>query len=254
MKDLDGKIALVSGAGSGIGRAAALAFAGRGATVIVSGRTPARLRQSVDLIANAGGAAVSKRADVTKPAQVRALVEFCLKRFGRLDYAFNNAGVEGDVADTVRCSEANWGRVIDTNLRGVWLCMKYEIPAMLKNGGGAIVNNCSEDGLNGAPNAPAYCASKHGVIGLTKTAALEYAHLGVRVNAVCPGWIKTEMSARFIKDNAEIEEALHNSHPIGRMGTAEEVAAAVLWLCSDAASFVTGHALSVDGGSMAGRI
>jgi NAD(P)-dependent dehydrogenase (short-subunit alcohol dehydrogenase family) len=174
-----------------------------------------------------------------------------MDQFGRLDFAFNNAGIEGLSAPTHECTNENWEKTIDINLKGVWLCMKYEIPQMLKQHKGAIVNNASIAGLVGFPNIPAYVASKHGIIGLTKNAALEYAKLGIRVNAVCPGVIKTPMIDRFTGKNKEVEKQFATAEPIGRLGQPEEVAAAVTWLCSDASSFVTGHAMTVDGGWVA---
>jgi NAD(P)-dependent dehydrogenase (short-subunit alcohol dehydrogenase family) len=247
-KTLLGKVVLVTGGGSGIGRAAAVAFAQVGARIMVAGRNAERLKQTVELINACGSEAGYVMADVTQARQVEDMVRHCVMKFGRLDCAFNNAGIEGDVANTVDCSETNWDRVMATNLKGVWLCMKYEITQMLKQGGGIIVNNSSDDGLVGAPEAPAYCASKHGVVGLTRAAALEFALQGIRVNAVCPGWVDTDMTIRFTKNSPELEHSVHARHPIGRMGKPEEVAQVVVWLCSQAASYITGHALAVDGG------
>ena len=246
-----GGVALVTGAASGIGRAAAGAFARAGARVVVS-----------DVAANAGeavaaaireseGEAVFVPCDVSKPREVEALVARTVEAFGRLDFAFNNAGIEGETAQTAECTEANWDRVLAVNLKGVWLCMREEIPRMLARGGGAIVNCSSVAGVVGFAGIAAYAAGKHGVIGLTRTAALEYATRGIRVNAVCPGVIRTPMVERFTGGEAEAEARLVAFEPRGRMGTPEEVAAAVVWLCSDAASFVTGHAMVVDGGLVA---
>ena len=185
------------------------------------------------------------------PPDVQALVVAAVQRYGRIDCAFNNAGIEGENAATADCSEENWNRVLSTNLRGIWLCMKHEIPQMLSQGNGAIVNMSSIAGLVGFGGLPAYVASKHGVVGLTKTAALEYATQGIRINAVCPGVIRTDMIDRLTGGDLAAEAQFTEMEPLGRMGRPEEVAAAVLWLCSDAASFVTGHAMVVDGGAVA---
>jgi NAD(P)-dependent dehydrogenase (short-subunit alcohol dehydrogenase family) len=245
---LDGKVALVTGGSSGIGRATALAFAREGAKVVIADVAIEGCHDTATQIREAGGDALCVETDVSKADQVKALIDEIVETYGRLDYAFNNAGIEGEQAPTADCAEENWDRVIGINLRGVWLCMKHEIPQMLKQGGGAIVNMSSVAGLVGFPNIPAYTASKHGVLGLTKTAALEYAKQGIRVNAVCPGVIRTAMVERFVGGDPEAEAQLTASEPIGRMGTPEEVAEAVVWLCSDAASFVTGHPMVVDGG------
>jgi NAD(P)-dependent dehydrogenase (short-subunit alcohol dehydrogenase family) len=245
---MQNKVAAVTGGSAGIGRATALAFARAGARVVVSDVADAGGEETVQLIRDAGGEAVYVHADVSKAGEVGAMIGRTLEAFDRLDYAFNNAGIEGQPAPTTDCSEENWDRVVDINLKGVWLCMKQEIPVMLRQGGGAIVNCSSVAGLVGTAGFPAYTASKHGVIGLTKTAALEYATQGIRVNAVCPAAIETEMIARVTHRDPEAEAQLTAIHPVGRMGTADEVADAVLWLCSDGAGFVTGHALAVDGG------
>jgi NAD(P)-dependent dehydrogenase (short-subunit alcohol dehydrogenase family) len=188
---------------------------------------------------------------VSDPGGVAELVHGCVDRFGRLDFAFNNAGIEGTQAPTAECTVENWNRTIAVNLTGVFLCMHEEIPRMLQSGGGVIVNNSSVAGLVGFAGIPAYAASKHGILGLTKTAALEYATQGIRVNAVCPGVIDTEMIARFTHGDSEIAEQMVQTEPVGRLGGAAEIADAVVWLCSDRASFVTGHALAVDGGFVA---
>lgn len=248
---LAGKVALVTGAGSGIGRASALAFAEEGARVVVADTAADRGEGTVEAIRQAAGEAVFIRTDVSRAREVQTLVTQTTEIYGRLDYAHNNAGVAGVLARTDQCSEEDWDLIINTNLKGIWLCMKHEIPAMLKSGGGAIVNTASTAALVGSSYAGAYAASSHGIIGLTRTAALEYAKLGVRVNAVCPGVIRTPMIEGLIRSNAEAEARFAAACPFGRMGTPEEVAAAVLWLCSDAASFVTGHALVVDGGRLA---
>lgn len=250
-EQMRGKVALVTGAGDGIGRACALALAGAGARVVVSDVDARNGHETVAMIEQAGGEAVFVETDVSDGAAVRALVETAVRRFGGLDCAVNNAGIEGRMAPTAECSEENWDRTIAVNLKGVWLCMREEIPRMLERGGGSIVNMASVAGLVGFENLPAYCASKGGVVQLTRTAALEYAALGIRVNAICPGVIRTAMVERILGGDAEKEKAFMQLEPIGRMGKAEEIAAAALWLCSDASSFVTGDAMAVDGGFIA---
>jgi NAD(P)-dependent dehydrogenase (short-subunit alcohol dehydrogenase family) len=248
---MTGRVALVTGASAGIGRATAIAFARAGAKVVVSDVDTAGGEETVHLVADEGGEAIFIRADVSRAEDVEALVGGTIEVYDRLDYAFNNAGIEGDNAYAAEATEANWDRVIDINLKGAWLCMKYQIPHMVRQGGGSIVNCSSVAGVVGFPGVSAYSASKHGMLGLTKTAALEYATEGVRVNAVCPGIIRTAMIERFTGGSAEAEQQLVAGEPVGRMGTPEEVASAVLWLCSDGASFVTGHSLTVDGGFLA---
>jgi NAD(P)-dependent dehydrogenase (short-subunit alcohol dehydrogenase family) len=207
--------------------------------------------ETLHVIKAAGGEAIFVKCDVSKADEVKGMIEKTIATFGRLDYAFNNAGTEGVMASTHECTEENFDKTINVNLKGVWLCMKYEIPEILKQGKGVIVNSSSIAGLVGSPGLPAYVATKHGVIGLTKTAALEYAKAGIRVNAVCPGAIKTAMIDRITGKNKEVEDQFEAMEPIGRMGEPEEVAKAVIWLCSDEASFVTGHPLAVDGGWVA---
>jgi NAD(P)-dependent dehydrogenase (short-subunit alcohol dehydrogenase family) len=248
---MEGKVALVTGGSSGIGRATALVFAREGAKVVIADVAVERCYDTADEIRDGGGQVHCVEADVSMADQVKALIDEIVETYGRLDCAFNNAGIEGEQAPTADSTEENWDRVIDINLKGMWLGMKYEILQMLKQGGGAIVNMSSVAGLVGFPGIPAYVASKHGVLGLTKTAALEYATQGIRINAVCPGIIRTEMIERFTGGDPQAEEQLAASEPVGRMGTPEEVAEAVVWLCSDEASFVTGHPLVVDGGMVA---
>lgn len=245
------QVALVTGASSGIGRATALAFAGEGARVVVADLLGTEGEETVKLIQDRGGEAVFVKTDVSSPAEVANLVDRAIASYGRLDIAFNNAGVEGELATTAECSEDNWDRTLSINLKGVWLCMKHELPRMLERKRGSIVNCSSVAGLAGVARLPAYVASKHGIIGLTRAAALEYAREGIRINAVCPGVIRTAMVDRLIKAHPEMESQLIAGEPMGRSGTPEEIAAAVVWLCSDSASFVTGHALAVDGGWVA---
>ncbi len=247
----EGKVVLVTGAGSGIGRATALVFAREGAKVVVSDIVVAGGQETVQQIAATGGEAIFVRADVSKAADVEALVTQTVETYGRLDCAFNNAGIEGGVKPTIDCTEEEFDRTIAVNLTGVWLCMKYEIQQMLSQGGGAIVNTASVAGLVGFPGLPDYVASKHGVVGLTKTAALEYAKSGIRVNAVCPGVIQTPMVERGAQLSPGFDELAVSMEPVGRFGQPAEVGEAVVWLCSDAASFVTGHPMVVDGGLVA---
>ena len=248
---VEGKVALVTGGASGIGRATALTFAREGAKVVVADVVVEGGEETSGMIKRAGGEALFVKADVSQAAEVEALINKTLATYGRLDCAHNNAGIEGAVATTAECTEENWERIITINLKGVWLCMKYEIPQMLKQGGGAIVNTASGAGLVGIPRAGAYVASKHGVVGLTKTAALEYAKAGIRVNAVCPGVIDTPMVQRIASRRPHSVEKMAAGEPVGRLGKPEEIAEAVVWLCSEAASFVTGHAMAVDGGYIA---
>lgn len=249
--ELEGKVVLVTGAGSGIGRESALAFAAAGGRVVVSDVVVGGGEETVAQIKAAGGEATFVRADVSQRADVEALIRQTVETYGRLDCAHNNAGIEGDMAPTCDCTEANWDRTIAVNLKGCWLCMKYEILQMVEQGGGVIVNTSSVAGLVGFLNLPAYVATKHGVAGLTRTAALEYAEQGIRVNAVCPGVINTPMIDRIVAGDAEAEAQFTALEPVGRMGSPAEVAQAVVWLCSDRASFVTGIAMPVDGGFVA---
>jgi NAD(P)-dependent dehydrogenase (short-subunit alcohol dehydrogenase family) len=245
------KVALVTGGASGIGRATALAFAREGAKVVIADVLVDGGEETMRMIKGAGGQAIFVKTDVSKATEVEALIKKAVEIYGRLDYAFNNAGIEGMMAPTADCTEENWDRTLSINLKGIWLCMKHEIPQMLKQGGGAIVNTASVAGLVGAQGLPAYCASKGGVVQLTRAAALEYAKVGIRVNAVCPGAIHTPMVERLLSVQPEMEAALTAMQPVGRMGKPEEIAEAVIWLCSDAASFVTGLPMAVDGGMVA---
>lgn len=248
MTDLDGRVALVTGGSGGIGRAAALLFASRGAAVVVASRSVEECQRTVDMIEARGGRALFVRTDVTSETQVEALVRDTVTHFGRLDFAFNNAGAQPVPAPTAEQTEDDWDRMLAVNLKGTWLCMKHEIRHMLQQGQGAIVNNASISGLVGIATWPAQCASKHGVVGLTRAVAQEHARAGIRINVVCPGAIETDMLKGLTGGNPEFEKAVAASEPMGRVGKPEEVAEAVVWLCSDAASFVTGTALAVDGG------
>ena len=247
-KTFTGKSVLVTGGGSGIGRAAALSFAAEGARVAVSDVDATGGEQTVSLIAQAGGEAIFIRADVSQSAQVQAMVDTVVSHFGRLDCAFNNAGIEIEHLPLAESEEATFDRIMNVNVKGVWLCMKHEIAQMLKQGGGSIVNTASVAGLVGAPTQPIYAGSKHAVVGMTKSAAAEYGRAGIRINAVCPGVIRTPMMDRAIEREPRRQKLIEKIHPIGRLGEAQEIADAALWLLSDSASFVTGHQLAVDGG------
>jgi NAD(P)-dependent dehydrogenase (short-subunit alcohol dehydrogenase family) len=251
MAKLEGRVALVTGGASGIGRATALALSKAGAKVVVADVKRSGGEETVRLVQAAGGEAVFFSADVAHAEQVNSLIDKVVATFGGLDCACNSAGIAGIEAGTADCTEDNWERTITVNLKGVWLCMKYEIPQMLKQGKGAIVNIASVAGLVGLRGWPAYVASKHGVLGLTKSGALEYAEKGIRINAVCPSIVRTNMAESFTRGDARTEKFILAQQPLGRMGTPEEVAAAVVWLCSDESSFVTGHGLVLDGGLLA---
>ena len=246
------KIALVTGAGSGIGRATSLVLAREGATIVVSDVNADGAEETLSAIKDMGGDGMFVHADVSRAADVEALVAATVKAYGRLDCAYNNAGIEGFIGGRLHeYPEDTWDRLMDINVKGVWLCLKYEIPEMLKQGGGAIVNTASAAGLVGSRQLAPYSASKHAVVGLTKSAALEYAKDGIRVNAVCPGIIDTPMMDRLVEGREDYAASIPTRQPIGRKGTPAEIAEAVAWLCSDAASLVTGLAMSVDGGFVA---
>ena len=245
----EGRIALVTGGASGIGRETALLFAREGASVAVVDMNEEGAMATADEILSFGGDACHYKADVASGAELDKLFEAVVDRYGRIDSAFNNAGIEGEVGVPIDLAdEAAWDRVININLKGVWLCMKHELAIMKQTGGGCIVNTASVAGLVGGTFGGAYYASKHGVVGLSKAAAVEYGKSNIRVNAVCPGVVKTEMAERLLDGQIEREQAIQALHPIGRLGTPQEVAQMVVWLCSDKASFVTGQAIAVDGG------
>ncbi len=246
--DLKGKVTVVTGASSGIGRAAALALARAGSRVVVAARREAELQTLVAEIAEAGGEALAIPTDVTDEGQVRALIESAVERFGRIDCAFNNAGIEGPSKPAHTYSSDEFRQVMRVNALGTFLCMKYEIEHMVEQGGGSIVNDASAAGLRGMPRQVAYAASKHAVIGMTKVAAIDYGGKGIRVNAVCPGFTKTDMVDRLTGGDPERAERLAAYSPMGRLGTVEEVANAVVWLCSDESSFTNGEAMVLDGG------
>jgi NAD(P)-dependent dehydrogenase (short-subunit alcohol dehydrogenase family) len=248
-KIFENKVAVVTGGSFGIGQATAVVFAKCGAKVVIAdwmedGETLKQIKAS-------GGEGMFVKCDVSKSKEVESLIKQAVAAYGRLDFAVNNAGIEGMTATTHECTEDNFDKTLWVNLKGIWLCMKNEIPVMLKQGNGAIVNIASIAGLVGFPGLPAYVASKHGVVGLTKTAALEYAKQGIRINAVCPGVIKTPMVDRTTGKDKTVEKKFEDMEPVGRMGKPEEVAEAIIWLCSDSSSFVTGHAMAVDGGWIA---
>ena len=249
---LDGRVALVTGGSSGIGRATALAFAKAGARVAIGDVDVPGGEETVRLVGEAGGEAMFIRTDVSKGTEVEALVNGTVERFDRLDCAFNNAGVDNLHYQVGELPEEEWDRVIGINLKGTMFCLRHEIPRMLSLGGGAIVNASSVVGLIGSPESAAYISSKHGVTGLTKSAALDYARRGIRVNAVCPGVIRTPIVEAYLKERPHAEAQLARQQPMGRMGHPDEVAGAVVWLCSDEASFITGQTLAIDGGWTAG--
>jgi NAD(P)-dependent dehydrogenase (short-subunit alcohol dehydrogenase family) len=245
---LAGKVAFITGGASGIGRATALAFARLGAHLVVADIDQQGSQDTARMIQDLGGQALAVGCDVTRSADVQAALATTVEAFGRLDYAFNNAGAEQQPKPTADITEEEWDRIIAINLRGVFLCLKYEIPLLLRYGGGAIVNTSSGAGIKVFGRGAAYAAAKHGVVGLTKDAALDYAASNIRINAICPGIIDTEMMDRFTGGTPQGRDRVIAQEPIGRMGRPDEIAATVVWLCSDAASFVTGHALVADGG------
>jgi len=245
-----GKVAFVTGAANGIGRAAALAFSREGASVVLADVSEQGNQDTARMIEEAGGRALAVRCDVTRGEDVKAALDNAVEAFGRLDFAFNNAGSEQAITATADLAEEEWDRIIRVNLRSVFVCMKYELPLLLKQGGGAIVNTSSGAGVKGIAGQAAYCAAKFGIVGLTKAAALDYAKSNIRVNVVCPGIIETPMMDRFSGGTSEGRERVIAQEPIGRMGKPEEIAAAVVWLCSDAAAFIVGHAMVIDGGQI----
>ncbi|WP_019410922.1 SDR family oxidoreductase [Pseudomonas psychrophila] len=246
-----GQVAVVTGGGAGIGRATALAFAAEGLKVVVADLDAASGEGTVEQIKAGGGIAVFVRCNVTLEVDVKQLMEQTINTYGRLDYAFNNAGIEIEHGRLADGTQDEFDAIMGVNVKGVWLCMKYQLPLMLNQGGGAIVNTASVAGLGAAPKMSIYSASKHAVIGLTKSAAIEYAKKNIRVNAVCPAVIDTDMFRRAYETDPKKAEYAAAVHPIGRIGKVEEVASAVLYLCSDGAAFTTGHALAIDGGAMA---
>jgi len=242
------KVAIITGASSGIGRATAVALAKEGVRVVLAARRAKESEETLQLVKKAGSDGIFVKTDVASEHEIEQLVELAVGKYGRLDYAFNNAGVVEDATSFVDQTSSVFDNIMNINVKGVWLSMKYEIPQMLKNGGGAIVNNSSGLGVIGMPQMPVYIASKHAVLGLTKSAALEYAKSGIRINAVAPGAIETEMFEKLVEGKKQLRDTFNSMHPIGRVGKSEEIANAVVWLLSEKASFVTGHTLLVDGG------
>ena len=242
------KVAIITGASSGIGRATAIALAKDGVRVVIAARRANESKETLQLVKEAGGDGIFIKTDVAREDEVKKLVELTVEKYGKFDYAFNNAGIEEMHTSFVDQTSAVFDNIMNINVKGIWLSMKYEIPQMLKNGGGSIVNTSSVAGVIGFAQMPIYSASKHAVLGLTKSSALEYAKSGIRINAVAPGGVETDMYERTVGDNKQFFQTLIAMHPIGRIGKPEEIANAVVWLLSDKASFVTGHTLLVDGG------
>ena len=246
--EFQGKVALITGGGSGIGRAIAISFGRAGAKVVIADVTEGDGKETAAIIGDSGGDAIFLKADVSRSVEVEALIKKIVEIYGGLNFACNNAGIEGETALLADSREENWDRIININLKGLWLCLKYEIRQMLAQGGGTIVNIASIAGIVGHGGVSPYVASKHGVIGLTKAAALEYAKSGIRVNAVCPGVTRTKIIERMIADLPQVLDQMTSATPLGRIALPEEIAESVIWLCSDAASYITGHSLVVDGG------
>jgi NAD(P)-dependent dehydrogenase (short-subunit alcohol dehydrogenase family) len=249
LNNFSDKVVLITGAGNGIGRATALAFAQQGASVVVADMSRSAGEETTALITQAGGIATFMLCDVTKDQDVQSMVAGTIETYGKLDIAFNNAGIEIESSKLADGDEATYDKIMDVNVKGVWRCMKYQIPELLKQSTSAIVNTASIAGLGAAPKMSIYSASKHAVIGLTKSAAVEYGKKGLRVNAICPAVIDTEMFRRATQNDPQKEQYVRSLHPVGRIGQPEEVAAAVLYLCSDLAGFTTGVALPIDGGA-----
>nr|WP_307731263.1 SDR family oxidoreductase [Massilia agilis] len=243
-----GKVVLVTGAAAGIGRATALAFGRAGACVVVADSSVDGGHATAAMIVEAGGKALYVNANVTRASDVEALVDKAVSRYGRIDCAVNNAAIEEEQAGMLDTDDAQYDRIMGVNVKGVWLCMKAELRQMMQQGGGTIVNMASVAGLVALPTRSLYTASKHAVVGLTKSAAVEYARAGIRVNSLCPGAVRTPMFARMLERDPQLEEKLKDTYPMGRLAEPAEVANAVMWLCSDQSSFVTGHQLAIDGG------
>jgi NAD(P)-dependent dehydrogenase (short-subunit alcohol dehydrogenase family) len=246
----DQKVAIVTGGSSGIGRATAVALAKQGVKLTVAARRAKEGEETVRRVKEAGSDGIFVKTDVANETDVRSLVKKTVDRYGKLDYAFNNAGIEETPTSLIEQTSEKFDQIMNVNVKGVWMCMKYEIPEMIRNGAGAIVNTSSGAGVTGIPQAPIYVASKHAVLGLTKSAALEYAKSGIRINAIAPGVIDTEMFERFAEDDKQLAESFKSMTPIGRIGDPQEIANAVVWLLSDKASFVLGHTMLVDGGAV----